>query len=79
VPMSVNEAEQLVRALTGDTSPAQLVSFGTEAGLFQEHGVATVICGPGSIEQAHKPNEFIELSQLDACLIMIERLQSHLT
>ena len=79
VPMSVNEAEQLVRALTGDMSPAQLVSFGTEAGLFQEHGVATVICGPGSIEQAHKPNEFIELSQLDACLIMIERLQSHLT
>jgi len=79
VPMKVNEADQLVRALTGDTAPAKLVSFGTEAGLFQEHGVATVICGPGSIEQAHKPNEFIELSQLDACLSMLDRLQSHLT
>lgn len=79
VPMKLNEADQLVRALTGDTAPAKLVSFGTEAGLFQEHGVATVICGPGSIEQAHKPNEFIELSQLDACLSMLDRLQSHLT
>jgi len=79
VPMRVNEAERLVRALTGDTHPAQRVSFGTEAGLFQDHGVATVICGPGSIEQAHKPNEFIETAQLDACLEMLERLSGHLT
>jgi acetylornithine deacetylase len=79
VPMTVNEAERLVRALTGDTHPAQLASFGTEAGLFQDHGVATVICGPGSIEQAHKPDEFIEAAQLDACLDMLERLCGHLT
>jgi acetylornithine deacetylase len=74
VPMTPNEAEALVRALTGDTEPAQLVSFGTEAGLFQQHGVATVICGPGFIEQAHKPDEFIAPAQLDACLEMLEGL-----
>jgi len=78
VPMAENEAEALVRALTGDRDPAQLVSFGTEAGLFQQHGVSTVICGPGSIEQAHKPDEFIAPTELDACLGMIEGLQRHL-
>ncbi|HVW91965.1 MAG TPA: acetylornithine deacetylase [Devosia sp.] len=78
VPMHPNEAEALVRALTSDRQPAQLVSFGTEAGLFQQHGVSTVICGPGSIEQAHKPDEFIEIAQLDACLEMIGRLEEHL-
>jgi acetylornithine deacetylase len=78
VPMERNEAEALVRALTGDREPAQLVSFGTEAGLFQQHGVSTVICGPGSIDQAHKPDEFIEATQLDACLAMIEALQQKL-
>ena len=78
MPMEKNEAEALVRALTGDREPAQLVSFGTEAGLFQQHGVSTVICGPGSIEQAHKPDEFIAVSELDRCLGMIERLRSRL-
>lgn len=44
------------------------VSYGTEAGLFSEIGVETVVCGPGSIEQAHRPDEFVEISQLQACL-----------
>jgi acetylornithine deacetylase len=79
VPMSPSEAEALVRSLTGDTEPAQLVSFGTEAGLFQQHGVSTVICGPGFIDQAHKPDEFIDVAQLDACLGMIERLRPQLS
>jgi acetylornithine deacetylase len=78
VPMSQNEAEALVRALTGDRQPAQLVSFGTEAGLFQQQGISTVICGPGSITQAHKPDEFIEVAQLEACLEMIGRLEAEL-
>lgn len=78
MPMQHNEAEALVRALTGDRQPAQLVSFGTEAGLFQKHGVSTVICGPGSIEQAHKPDEYLEIAQLDACLDMVERLYRRL-
>ncbi len=43
------------------------VSFGTEAGLFNRLNFQTIVCGPGSIKQAHKPNEFIELSQLKKC------------
>ena len=49
-------------------------SYATEAGLFQEAGMPTVICGPGSIEQAHKPNEFIEIAELEACSTFIQRL-----
>jgi len=50
------------------------VSFGTEAGVFNDHGVPAIICGPGNIEQAHKPNEFIELSQIHACVEFMLRL-----
>jgi acetylornithine deacetylase len=57
---------EVSRAL-GTTEPATKVGFGTEAGLFDAAGVATVICGPGSIEQAHKPNEFVTLEQLARC------------
>ncbi|WP_211197743.1 acetylornithine deacetylase [Devosia sp. Root635] len=77
-PMSNSEADALVRSLTGNRNPATCVSFGTEAGLFQQHGISTVICGPGSIAQAHKPDEYIELSQMDACLDMLDRLGGHL-
>lgn len=59
-------AEALVRLLTGSNSDAK-VSFATEAGLFQQAGMPTVICGPGSIRQAHQPDEFIEVSQIEAC------------
>ena len=51
------------------------VAFGTEGGLFDEAGVATLICGPGSMEQGHKPDEFIALSQLDQCLAMLDNLR----
>ena len=57
-------AVQLVQALTGDDT-FSVVPFGTEAGQFQQAGFSTVICGPGSIDQAHKPDEFISLEQLD--------------
>lgn len=50
------------------------VSFGTEAGLFQQAGMPSVICGPGNIEQAHKPNEFIALDQIARCEQMINRV-----
>ena len=54
----------LVKRLTGRNSHAK-VAFGTEAGLFQERaGIPTVVCGPGHIAQAHKPDEFISLEQL---------------
>ncbi|MFL2801391.1 MAG: acetylornithine deacetylase [Paracoccaceae bacterium] len=57
-------AESLVRKLTGDNSTGK-VSYGTEAGQFQEEGYSTVICGPGSIEQAHQENEFLSREQLE--------------
>ena len=66
-------AEALARALTGDAD-SQLVSYQTEAGHFQARGLATVICGPGSIAQAHQPDEFITTEQLDAGSAFIRRL-----
>jgi len=72
-PMPDSEAVTLVQELTGGNS-VELVPFGTEAGLFQDLGISTVVCGPGHIAQAHKPDEFVELAQLDACLAMLMRL-----
>ncbi|MFO1142747.1 MAG: acetylornithine deacetylase [Amaricoccus sp.] len=66
-------AEQLARELTGDHE-RHLVSYQTEAGHFQAHGLPTVICGPGSIAQAHQPDEFITAEQLDAGSAFIRRL-----
>ena len=62
-----SEACEFVTSITGDNS-REVVSFGTEAGLFQEIGISTVVCGPGSIEQAHKIDEFIELNEIKKCL-----------
>lgn len=59
-------AEKLCAMLQGWNSSGTAVSYGAEAGQFQAAGFSTVICGPGSIAQAHKPDEFIELSQIDA-------------
>ncbi len=53
--------------------------FGTEAGLFQEIGISTVVCGPGSIEQAHKVDEFIELNELKKCLKFLDGLKKQST
>ncbi|MCT8997150.1 acetylornithine deacetylase [Chelativorans intermedius] len=72
-PAAESEARRIVCALTGLTE-AEVVSFGTEAGLFQRAGISAVICGPGSIKQAHKPDEFVSRQQLAACLEMLERL-----
>ena len=66
-------AEQLCRQLTGDNGE-HVVSYGTEAGLFQDGGYSACICGPGSIEQAHQPNEFITLEQLSAGEAFMDRL-----
>lgn len=57
---------QLVRALTHD-AVRRKVAYGTEAGYFSKAGIPTVVCGPGDIEQAHRPNEFVELRQLRKC------------
>jgi acetylornithine deacetylase len=66
-------ADALVRALTGDNDTG-VVSYGTEAGQFQEAGFSTIVCGPGSIDQAHQPNEYIERSQVDLCMKTLRRL-----
>lgn len=68
-----SEAEQLVRQLTGDND-VTYVPYGTEAGQFQQAGMAAVVCGPGSIDQAHQPNEFIEKDQIDQCEAMLRKL-----
>ena len=73
-----SEACELVSSLTGDNS-REVVSFGTEAGLFQEIGISTVVCGPGSIEQAHKVDEFIELNELKKCLKFLDSLKKQST
>ena len=57
-------AETLARQLTGDNE-THVVSYGTEAGQFQQAGYSAVICGPGDIAQAHQPNEYIEIAQFD--------------
>jgi len=66
-----SDACEFISSLTGDNS-RQVVSFGTEAGLYQEIGVSTVVCGPGSIEQAHKIDEFIVLDELKKCLSLLD-------
>lgn len=63
----------LVRALTRDNE-VRKVAYGTEAGLFEQIGIPTIVCGPGNIEQAHKPNEFISLEQLDECDNFLRKL-----
>ena len=71
-----SEACELISSLTGDNS-RQVVSFGTEAGLFQEIGISTVVCGPGSIEQAHKIDEFIVLDELRKCLNLLDGIKNN--
>jgi acetylornithine deacetylase len=68
-----HEATQLAAALTGSNGTVK-VAFGTEGGLFSAAGIPTVICGPGSIDQAHKPDEFIALDQIARCEAFLKRL-----
>jgi acetylornithine deacetylase len=56
------------------TNQELAVSFGTEAGVFNHSGIPSIICGPGSIDQAHKPNEFVDTKQLELCLAFLNRL-----
>lgn len=72
------EIVQFVRGLVEDPATFK-VAFGTEGGLFtQRLGVPTIVCGPGSMDQGHKPDEFVSLDQLAACDRMMDRLLLHL-
>jgi len=73
-----SKACEFVSNITGDNS-REVVSFGTEAGLFQEIGISTVVCGPGSIQQAHKIDEFIELNEIKKCLKFLEGVKNKST
>ena len=68
---------ELAKKLTGAQRNLK-VGFGTEAGLFQEARIPTVVCGPGDIAQAHKPDEFIELAQVKRCENFFRRLMDRM-
>ena len=73
VPVDDNAAREIVAELTG-ANGADLVPFGTEAGIFQKLGMDVVVCGPGSIAQAHKADEYLARDQLAKCVQMLEKL-----
>ncbi len=71
------EIAVLAKALALANATAK-VAFGTEAGLIQQSGIPAIVCGPGSIDQAHKPNEFVALPQLALCEAFMDRLVTRL-
>ncbi|MNH29257.1 Acetylornithine deacetylase [compost metagenome] len=71
------EAARLVALLSG-SEEFGTVAFGTEGGLFDKAGIPTVVCGPGSMEQGHKPDEFVSVEQLQGCDAMLLRLVDYL-
>ncbi|MGH6718300.1 MAG: acetylornithine deacetylase [Alphaproteobacteria bacterium] len=77
-PEPGSAAERLAFALAG-SNRTHKVPYGSEAGLFQRAGMAVVVCGPGSIAQAHKPDEFVTRAQIDACEAFLRRLIDHVT
>ena len=73
-PEPDGEAERIARSLAGDNGPARVVAYAAEAGQFQEAGFSTVICGPGSIEQAHQPDEYVDRVQMERGAAFMLRL-----
>ncbi|WP_460352651.1 MULTISPECIES: acetylornithine deacetylase [unclassified Pseudomonas] len=68
-----SQAAALIAAFCGSREYGT-VAFGTEGGLFDAAGIPTVVCGPGSMDQGHKPDEFVSRAQLDACDAMLQRM-----
>jgi acetylornithine deacetylase len=73
-PESDGAAERIARTLAGDNGPARVVPYAAEAGQFQQAGFSTVICGPGSIEQAHQPDEYVAVEQMERGAAFMLRL-----
>ncbi|SAK80666.1 acetylornithine deacetylase [Caballeronia hypogeia] len=73
-----SEAARLLSRLTGSVDFGT-VAFGTEGGLFDQAGIPTIVCGPGSMDQGHKPDEFVSVEQLDECGAMMTRLADYLS
>lgn len=78
VPEAGSPAEVLVKSLVGSNA-TEAVSYATEAGIFQTAGIPVVVCGPGNIREAHKPNEWVELAQIAACEDFMARLIGRLS
>lgn len=78
---NIEESAEITRLVLSITTNPSLgkVSYGTEAGLFQQAGIPTVICGPGSMQQAHRPNEFVSISQVMACEAFMAKLANNLS
>jgi acetylornithine deacetylase len=72
-------AETFARRIAGDNGPPRVVPYAAEAGQFQGAGFSTVICGPGSIDQAHQPDEFVEISQMERGAAFMRRLVEELS
>jgi len=72
-PETDGVAEGIARSITGDNGQ-HVVSYGTESGQFQERGYSAVVCGPGDIAQAHQPNEFVSIQQLEAGEAFVARI-----
>ena len=73
-PEHDGQAERLARRLAGDNGPERVVSYAAEAGQFQQAGFSTVICGPGSIDQAHQPDEYVDIAQMQRGAAFMARL-----
>ncbi|MEO6677992.1 MAG: acetylornithine deacetylase [Pseudomonas sp.] len=68
-----SEAAELIAVFSGSREFGT-VAFGTEGGLFDAAGIPTVVCGPGSMDQGHKPDEFVSIAQLDGCDALLQRM-----
>jgi len=73
-PEADGAAERIARSLAGDNGPPRVVPYAAEAGQFQEAGFSTAICGPGSIEQAHQPDEYVDRVQMERGAAFMLRL-----
>ena len=73
-PEAGGVAEAFARRLTGDNGPARVVSYASEAGQFQNGGFSTILCGPGSIDKAHQPDEYVDVVQMERGAAFMARL-----
>ena len=73
-----NAIERLACTLTETVLPVKL-AFGTEAGHFAKRGVPAIVCGPGHMNVAHKPDEYVQLGQLEACSTFLEGIIDHVS
>ena len=75
-PLNTDDNAEIISLCLNNlnSNTVDTVSFGTEAGVFNKLNLQTVVCGPGSIKQAHKPNEYIKISQLKKCEIFLKKI-----